>query len=190
MLQKLQKKRNQKGFTLVELIVVLVILAVLAAIAIPSMLKYVEKSKYAKGEAGIHSIRTAISASLVDAASQDIISQLKTIQGSGTIQTEQPIALIHKGVPSTNVRFKKFTTLLFEGMEKRLEDNVDLADFDIYVSITKEYQLQSVFIAYYTAPADRNKNACYVYGSHEKLLGGSGIHHDVKPDLIDIIMDI
>lgn len=39
------KRRNQKGFTLVEVIVVLVILVILMSIAIPSVTKYIGKSK-------------------------------------------------------------------------------------------------------------------------------------------------
>ena len=39
------KKRNDKGFTLVELIVVLVILAILAAILVPALLGYIDKAK-------------------------------------------------------------------------------------------------------------------------------------------------
>lgn len=38
-------KKNQKGFTLVELIVVLVILAILAAILVPALLGYIDRAK-------------------------------------------------------------------------------------------------------------------------------------------------
>ncbi|MEG2717271.1 MAG: prepilin-type N-terminal cleavage/methylation domain-containing protein, partial [Eubacterium sp.] len=38
-------KKNQKGFTLVELIVVLVILAILAAFTIPAMLGFVDDAR-------------------------------------------------------------------------------------------------------------------------------------------------
>lgn len=41
-------KKNNKGFTLVEIIVVLVILAILAAIAIPTVLGYVDDAKEAR----------------------------------------------------------------------------------------------------------------------------------------------
>ena len=39
------KKKNEKGFTLVELIVVLVILAILAAILVPALLGWIDKAK-------------------------------------------------------------------------------------------------------------------------------------------------
>lgn len=41
-------KKNNKGFTLVELIVVLVILAILAAVLVPALLGYIDKAKKRK----------------------------------------------------------------------------------------------------------------------------------------------
>ena len=41
-------KKNNKGFTLVELIVVLVILAILAAVLVPALLGYIDKAKKKK----------------------------------------------------------------------------------------------------------------------------------------------
>lgn len=40
-----QKRKNEQGFTLIEMIVVLVIIAILAAITIPALLKYIDKAK-------------------------------------------------------------------------------------------------------------------------------------------------
>lgn len=55
MIQMVNKlKKNQKGFTLVELIVVLVILAILAAFTIPAMLGFVDD---ARGKAAIAQAR-------------------------------------------------------------------------------------------------------------------------------------
>ena len=55
MIQMINKlKKNQKGFTLVELIVVLVILAILAAFTIPAMLGFVDD---ARGKATIAEAR-------------------------------------------------------------------------------------------------------------------------------------
>ncbi|SEQ11051.1 prepilin-type N-terminal cleavage/methylation domain-containing protein [Lachnospiraceae bacterium NE2001] len=53
-------KKNNKGFTLVELIVVLVILAILAAILVPALLGYIDKARTSQYEEEAHSILVAI----------------------------------------------------------------------------------------------------------------------------------
>ena len=48
MLQFFSKRKNKKGFTLVEVIIVLVILAIIAAVAIPSLTGYIDKANKSK----------------------------------------------------------------------------------------------------------------------------------------------
>ena len=50
MLQKLRKK-NQKGFTLIELMIVIAIIGILAAIAIPNFLSYRKKGQDSAAQA-------------------------------------------------------------------------------------------------------------------------------------------
>lgn len=48
MLEAIRERREQKGFTLVELIVVLVILAILAAMLVPTMTGYIDRANQDK----------------------------------------------------------------------------------------------------------------------------------------------
>ena len=57
-------KRDEKGFTLVELIVVLVILAILAALLVPALLGYIDRAKNSKYLEEARSIYTAVQAVL------------------------------------------------------------------------------------------------------------------------------
>lgn len=60
-LDRLNKARkNNKGFTLVELIVVLVILAILAAILVPALLGYIDRAKESQYELEAKAVLTAM----------------------------------------------------------------------------------------------------------------------------------
>jgi len=51
-------KKNQKGFTLIELMIVVAIIGILAAIAIPNFMSYQCKAKQAEAKSHLGSIRS------------------------------------------------------------------------------------------------------------------------------------
>ncbi len=55
----LNKNKNNKGFTLVELLVVIAIIGILAVLAVPALFKNIEKGKVAELESDISAIRSA-----------------------------------------------------------------------------------------------------------------------------------
>ena len=55
----LNKNKNNKGFTLVELLVVIAIIGILAVVAVPALFKNIEKAKIADLEADISTLRSA-----------------------------------------------------------------------------------------------------------------------------------
>ena len=66
MLMKLNKKKNEKGFTLIELMIVIAIIGILAAIAIPQFSAYRKRSYNAASQADLRNAATAQEAYFVD----------------------------------------------------------------------------------------------------------------------------
>jgi prepilin-type N-terminal cleavage/methylation domain-containing protein len=55
----MQMRRNQKGFTLMELMVVIVIVAILAAVAVPLYINYVKDAQRSEAKGAIGAVITA-----------------------------------------------------------------------------------------------------------------------------------
>jgi len=55
----MRRKRNQKGFTLMELMVVIVIVAILAAVAVPLYINYVKDARRTEAKAAVGALATA-----------------------------------------------------------------------------------------------------------------------------------
>ena len=66
MFKQLNKKRNQKGFTLVELLVVIAIIGILAAIAIPQYNQYRNRGYIASVKSDAKNLYTAVQAWIAD----------------------------------------------------------------------------------------------------------------------------
>lgn len=73
MIGKIQRLKNKKGFTLVELIVVIAIIGVLAAILVPLMGDYLTKARATSANSTASSYKTQINSWL----------QLRSVEGNG-----------------------------------------------------------------------------------------------------------
>lgn len=65
---KKEVKKNNKGFSLVELIVVVAIMAVLMVVLAPAMLRYVEKTRIGKDDNSVGEVRKALENALAEEA--------------------------------------------------------------------------------------------------------------------------
>jgi len=66
MLRKFNKRKNQKGFTLIELMIVIAIIGILAAIAIPQFSAYRQRSYNSAAQSDLKNATTAQEAYFVD----------------------------------------------------------------------------------------------------------------------------
>ena len=82
----LNKKKNNKGFTLVELLVVIAIIGILAVVAVPALFKNIEKGKVADLESDISAIRSAALSYYADTSTMPEQSDILT--GSDKICAE------------------------------------------------------------------------------------------------------
>lgn len=80
MLLKLNKMKNQKGFTLIELMIVIAIIGILAAIAIPQFSAYRKRSYDSAAQSDLKNATTAQEAYYVD--NSNYCATVATLTGS------------------------------------------------------------------------------------------------------------
>ena len=89
-MEKMKKKLNNKGFSLIELIIVISIMVVLIAVASATILRYIDRTRYGKDMSALDSLNTAVQAYVAENNStipgDDEIVSLKTlILGDGSV---------------------------------------------------------------------------------------------------------
>lgn len=114
------KKKNNKGFTLVELVVVVAILAILVGLLAPQYTKYVEKSRKAADASNLDNLVKGL-----EVAAADGEYQIDKADYEITIGTAGTTINVTNGI-STSWRdaLKEYTGFTFE--DETVNDNIKL----------------------------------------------------------------
>ena len=130
------KKKNNKGFSLVELIVVIAIMAVLMVVLAPAMLRYVEKTREQKDDSAVSEARNAVELAL---AQEDI----NTALGGATTVTVTVKGSNGEITASATGGTSPDTTKLLADVKATVGDTISMSSksrkADTYV-ITAEYK--------------------------------------------------
>ena len=93
-------KKNNSGFSLVELIIVIAIMAVLIGVLAPQFIKYVERSRESTDLQNVEEVKTAVESYVADHGEKLTASVTVTLTAGGTIKSS--IDLSEYGVDYTN----------------------------------------------------------------------------------------
>lgn len=94
------KKLNNKGFSLVELIIVIAIMAILVGVMAPSLMRYIEKSRYSADAQIVDSAYSALKYAMADEAAY---KEVATIAASGDVTTTFDVILAGTAIGNTNI---------------------------------------------------------------------------------------
>lgn len=129
MIGKIQRLKNKKGFTIVELLIVIAIIGVLAAILIPLMSDYLNKARVTSADAAASAYRTQISAFLTERViSNDARGETRpvgyiyvTVDSSGTHTINTANGICTDG---TWTAFQNDSNNIRTKFNKQLTDNI------------------------------------------------------------------
>lgn len=103
-------KKNNKGFSLVELIIVIAIMAILAGALAPALIKYINKSRRSTDVQNADSLRTALQTALSDPDAADAsAANSTTVQAASTItsgNTDKFLSEVYTIVGSASLKTK------------------------------------------------------------------------------------
>ena len=146
-----QKKKNNKGFSLVELIVVVAIMAVLIGVLVPTLIRNVEKSRLSKDKTALDEIKNAIEVVLADEDNLDATctdlelnkTDPKTVNLSGNVTSassdfwdDVKANLGNKATVTLSSKLKKDAKVkltIADGHAKIVVDSSENGDYDFTI---------------------------------------------------------
>ncbi len=106
----MKKKKNNKGFSLVELIVVIAIMAVLVGVLAPQFIKYVESSRQSTDMQNVEQMKTAVEVAAADGTITSATierdgNDVKIVPVGGTIDSTKTTVALKSSAWTANFKY-------------------------------------------------------------------------------------
>lgn len=113
------KRKNNKGFTLVEMIIVIAVMSILAIVVSPQLISYIEKARRGTDRQAIweaaHAAQVAYAAQKEDIGDQDVMVSITADDGIVSYRTEEKLdAEVEMVLPADSYKYK---SELYRGSE-------------------------------------------------------------------------
>ena len=135
-------KKNNKGFSLVELIIVIAIMAILAGALAPALIKYIAKSRRSTDVSNAQTIATAVTNALsVEKAYDDAVSFSFDANGkcSGTTDFEKEVSS-QLGSSAYKPKYDKTNVFNVTLASDKSTFTIDVGGSELYPDVCAEYK--------------------------------------------------
>jgi len=136
----MNKKRNNKGFSLVELIVVIAVMAVLVVVLAPAYLRYVDKAKVQKDVSAVSEVIQSIkiAASELDVADEITEAGIDVVVKDATAITAEDAPELLKEIKATVGESLTFNSSALDGKTVTITVQQDDDDYGLTVDVASD----------------------------------------------------
>lgn len=148
----MRKKKNNKGFSLIELIIAIAILLVLTGLLAPQFMKYIEKSREAKDIQTLDSVYTAVQGAIADEAAYKELGKTYLSEDGKGIEDGEELSTVLEA----NDNFGKEVRAILGKDDVGLtsKDAAAVTGGKVYISVNDDMQV-GVWFGTQTTPVEK-----------------------------------